>query len=346
MNVPPVDLSLKADACPHAAWVMGPAGEGGTMRIGLLEPKAGAIPGGTFQIPTGQELLAGPALECLLLGEAPARKVGPVTFWESGDSLAGYVRQPAGPETLESVTELLYTQILGTLDGRSLCRVWNFVPGIIHTRPGQLENYKLFCSGRDSAFTRHYGSSKSSQFSAASATGADDGHLTILFLATSSGVDSWENPDQTPAWAYPESFGPRPPSFARASRIRDALNRDWFFVSGTAAIKGHATQYPGDFRRQMAVVFDNLSIIMERAGLSLCQACSGQRRHFKVFLKQADYLEGIQRSLQQVLNRGDTIQIVRADICRSDLELEIEVTVAPSDVPCRVDTGAGEDRLA
>lgn len=327
MSIPQVDSPPSADAAPFASWIVGPAGGGTSLQMGVLETEGSMPHSGCIRFPVGQILLAGPAIEYLLPGDAPGRQVGPVTLWENTNVSVGYVRQSATPETLEQVTAHVYTHILGTLGSRSICRMWNFVPGIVHTHAGQLENYKLFCSGRDRAFTDHFGSKKGSQFSAASATGSDDGHLTVLYLATSFPVESWENPDQTPAWAYPESFGPRPPAFARASRIRDSLGRDWVFISGTAAIKGYATQYPGDFSRQMTVVFDNLRIIMKRAGLNLSSATSGQARHFKVFLKDASHLEEMQRGLQDHLCAGDTFQIVRADICRADLELEIEVTV-------------------
>ena len=63
------------------------------------------------------------------------------------------------------------------------------------------------------------------------------GPLAIGFLAGRAVPRHFENPRQVPAFEYPAQYGPRPPSFSRATAVKAGEGR-WIFISGTAAVVG------------------------------------------------------------------------------------------------------------
>ena len=163
---------------------------------------------------------------------------------------------------------------------------------------------------------------------AASAVGCDDTTLALFFLAAAAEPRHWENPEQTPAWAYPLDYGPRPPSFARATTVRVAGD-SWSFLSGTSAIKGHRTQAPGDFAGQANCTFDNLRLVGAQLGFGGAFAFpANARRHWRVYLRHAADLPAAQALFAAAFpGEAGLATFLRADICRSDLALEIEVTI-------------------
>lgn len=267
----------------------------------------------------------------MALGECRERKDGNFRIFENDNISIGYAQVPVFPETLETASYALYSELLGAVGDRSICRIWNYVPGINETHPGLIENYKLFCSGRSKAFEDMFGEETPSHIPAASATGTDSDQLTILFIATLSKVEYWENPEQTPAYEYPREYGPRPPSFARASHFTDENGIEWIFISGTASIKGYTTQHKGDFKRQLEVTLNNIDLVLQKCGLRLTDCESRRRRHFKAFLRNRQDLDPLLVKMHHVMGPGDSISVVEGNVCRQDLEVEIELTVFPSE---------------
>ena len=280
-------------------------------------------------IPTGQCVLSGDGYLRLGLSECTERQSGHFRIYENNSISIGYAQLPIVPESLESSSYELYRELLIAVGERSICRIWNYVPGINENHPGLIENYKLFCSGRSEAFTDVFGEETPSHIPAASATGTDSDKLTILFIATSSKVEYWENPEQTPAYQYPPEYGPRPPSFARASHFTDENGVEWIFVSGTASIKGSTTLHTGNFKRQMDVTLNNIDLVLQRCGLRLTACPSGRRRHFKAFLRNKRDLDDLLGAMHAVMGPEDSLSVVEGDVCRADLEVEIELTVFP-----------------
>ncbi len=280
-------------------------------------------------ISTGQPLLTGEKFLRMGICECSERLSGNFKLHENPEFLIGTAQISIRPETLESKSHQLYLEMLKAVGERSICRIWNYVPGINEIRFGLLENYKLFCSGRSKAFAEFYGEESPWHFPAASATGCDTDKLTVVFIATSSPVENWENPEQTPAYLYPSEYGPRAPAFARASRFNDNNQAEWIFVSGTASIKGCETQHKGDFSTQMDVTLNNIDLILSKCGLALAECSSGRYRHFMAFLRDKEDLKGFLDKMHPVMGIGDTLTVVEGDICREDLEVEIELTVFP-----------------
>jgi chorismate lyase/3-hydroxybenzoate synthase len=131
-----------------------------------------------------------------------------------------------------------------------------------------------------------------------------------------------------PAYDYPGEHGPRAPSFARATVVPGA-GGDAVFISGTAAIRGHATVAPDEVRPQLACTLDNLREISRACGLGPdLDAGGGSTRHFKVYLRHAADQPVVAAILQeQLLADRDRVTYLQADICRARLLVEIEASL-------------------
>ncbi|HXN36113.1 MAG TPA: hypothetical protein VN877_08070, partial [Opitutaceae bacterium] len=118
----------------------------------------------------------------------------------------------------------------------------------------------------------------------------------------------------------------RPPSFARATVVGRAGRPD-VFISGTSAVVGHATVAPNDTSAQLDCTLENLRGICRACGMGE-HPSEGERRHFKVYLRNAGELPGVARQLERrMLLPGDRVSYLEADICRAALNVEIEVAV-------------------
>lgn len=259
----------------------------------------------------------------VLAGDASER-VPPV----SSDFQVGAELVPIGDMAgIEDATFVAYQRILERAGANVVCRIWNYVP-IINAVTGGLEHYRSFCRGRARAFDAAWGSSSVERLPAASAVGGPDGALAIIYATAAQRPRSIENPTQVPAYHYPPEHGPRSPSFCRAACVTGA-SHDWVFVSGTASIKGHTTIAPGQLLPQIETTLDNLQRVSRACDLgSDLGASSGWQRHFKVYLRHARDLAVARQALEPVLLRDSDSRVwLQADICRADLEIEIEATL-------------------
>jgi hypothetical protein len=270
--------------------------------------------------------LAGAAGETVLTGLEPVGCAGNFTLFASADWLVGRCLVPQSPD-VAAQAEALYTGLLEATRarGRHLARIWNYVADINADSAEGLEIYRAFCRGRSLAFES---AGWSEPLPAASAVGGAPGMLAVIFAAARERPLARENPEQVPAFEYPPDYGPRPPSFSRAMQV-EADGRRWTFVSGTSAIKGHASQCPGDLDGQVACTLDNLRLISRECGLGdRLAAGADAERHFKIYLRRAADLERVRAALAgEWLRADDRVCWLRADICRAELLLEIEATV-------------------
>jgi hypothetical protein len=271
--------------------------------------------------------LGGARGERLLPGARAAGTSHGFSLWEADGLLMGASVQPVGG-SLRRTTRELYTRLFRTSVGWPLYRVWNYVPGINAVVDGR-ENYHRFCEGRAEAFEALHGSGFKRALPAASAVGCGGDALAVVFIAGRKLPQHLENPEQVPAYEYPREHGPRPPSFSRATMAKTESGRRLVFVSGTAAIKGHATVAPGDLGAQLDCTLDNLRLI-SRAAL-LGDALGGEStvaRHFKVYLRDpATYRTVRDRLEAEWVQPSDHVVYLQADVCRAALEVEIEATL-------------------
>jgi chorismate lyase/3-hydroxybenzoate synthase len=283
--------------------------------------------------------LAGAEREGIFSGLEPVAAVQGVTLYRRGGLLVGHAREAFLEATVEADARRLYERVLAATGRRHLYRMWNYVP-LINAHTGGLEHYRSFCKGRSLAFEAAFGAGFERQLPAASAVGSDGRTLEVIFAAGDASPQHVENPEQVPAYLYPPEHGPRPPSFSRATVVTEG-GQKWVFVSGTASIKGHATVGVGSLRAQIDGTLDNLRLISrasgvgENLGAGADAGVNGKAgatwaRHFKVYLRRGDDLAAAKVALEGVLvfpEAGDRVSWLRSDICRAELDIEIEATL-------------------
>jgi chorismate lyase / 3-hydroxybenzoate synthase len=275
----------------------------------------------------GLPVLAGENVESLFGAASPAGRTGAFALFQNERWLLGAatVRLPAG---LEAASHRLYCDMLHATRELHLVRIWNYVPAINKVGAGRLENYQAFCRGRSLAFEQETGSGFKALLPASSAVGSQPAALTVVFAACVVQPRHVENPLQIPAYEYPADYGPRPPSFSRATVVPGPGNAS-VFISGTAAIRGHATVAPHSMRRQLECTLENLDEISCACGLGpTLDRGGGSSRHFKVYLRRSADQPLVAATLEErLLRSSDRVCYLRADICRRKLLVEIEASL-------------------
>lgn len=297
-------------------------------RVRFDAPAAGHPEHGTSgALAVALPILAGPAEEVILADAERVDEADGCRLFRAGANLAGFAVAPAELD-LESAARELYRRAFAATAGLRLCRIWNYVPAINATT-AHLENYRRFCRGRSVAFEQQWGREFRRQLPAASAVGTRSGPLAIAFLGTAAVPHHFENPCQVPAFEYPPDYGPRPPSFSRATRVTCG-GIEKLFISGTAAIRGHATVAPHNLDEQLPCTLENLQLIAKTAGADVGRA-DGWQRTFKVYLRHGHDLERARAFLRrQLFAPTDTVSYLEAGICRADLHVEIEAVLTKS----------------
>jgi chorismate lyase/3-hydroxybenzoate synthase len=194
-------------------------------------------------------------------------------------------------------------------------RVWNFIDAI-NEGEGDSERYRQFCQGRAEGL----GAGLTS-FPAASALGRCDGQrvLQLIWIAGPAAGIAIENPRQVPAWRYPRQYGPASPSFSRAMRVGGEVT-----IAGTASIVGHESLHRDDLRAQVAESLANLAAVAGAAGIQ-----HAGLRAIKAYVRELDDLDAVAAQIAASHAEGAAC-VVQADICRSDLLVELEALgVAP-----------------
>lgn len=228
-----------------------------------------------------------------------------------------------------------YKAILDTLHQKgfhTLVRSWNFIPQINHCPEGAIEIYQDFCKGRALAFDAR----GIDEFQLPAATGIGSYTTAITgYLIASKRADYLhvENPLQSPAYKYPPKFGPKSPSFARGTLHLDSGHRraqgTRFFLSGTASIRGAETMWPGDVRRQLTTLMENIRYLVSDENPHLAQQGLsmglGDFDHFKVYFRHAKDFDIIRKLLIEDWQiAAEKLHFMNVDICRSDLLVELE----------------------
>jgi len=244
-----------------------------------------------------------------------------------GDVLAGWFRRK-DQGNLRAVTLDVYRRLFAVAEGWNLARIWNVVPDVNGT-VGGVENYHAFNAGRADAFFERFEGEAERRICAACGIGGCNGCLDVSFVAVRGPVTHLENPEQVPAYRYPACYGPKPPNFARAT-VCDVGGARVGFVSGTAAVKGHASVC-GSLEEQCAATVDNLRI-MDR---QLAQNGLGESfaRYINVFIRRHADAPFILDYLARNWTRPcDAVRVHHADICRAELVMEIEFLAIRTDM--------------
>ncbi|MEY2341775.1 hypothetical protein AB4090_06660 [Acidithiobacillus sp. IBUN Pt1247-S3] len=249
-------------------------------------------------------------------GDVHWRDDGTVAFltWERGDT---------GEAALEDMTDAAYRALFAAINSQNhhLLRVWNYI-GEINDDSAGLERYRQFNIGRQQAFVGSGRSVAGESVPAASALGANGSTLELFALSSRHAAITIENPRQISAYRYPADYGPRAPTFSRASLV-DIFGAT-LFISGTASIVGHQTVHQGDCRAQTRETLHNIQILLDETRLRHGAVWTLQDLEFKVYLRFSSDLPTVLEEMERVIAGPAKALFLQADICRRDLLVEIE----------------------
>jgi chorismate lyase/3-hydroxybenzoate synthase len=266
-------------------------------------------------------------------GTGPVRMgtAGPIRYVENGDCFAGWLS--LSEDRFGGLIEAAEAAYLGLLALHSqspyhhVWRIWNFITAI-NEGEGDQERYRQFCLGRARAYAAAPRRPPGVAYPAASAVGktGKDRSLEIYWFAGREPGIAVENPRQVSAYYYPRRYGPAAPSFSRAMRVPGPL----LFVSGTASIVGHESAHAGEVDAQLRETLVNLDTLLRQgqAGGRIGSTRLGPDSLVKAYLRPGCDADRIERSLRLHLGEQVPLLILSADICRSDLLIEIEVVHA------------------
>ena len=244
----------------------------------------------------------------------------------SGDVLAGTITlDEKEGASLDAATELAYRQLLHhtrELGFPYLWRVWNFFPDINEEEAG-LERYRRFCVGRHQAVEANLQNFPSA-LPAGTAVGTRSGPLQIYFLAGARPASHLGNPRQMNPYEYPRDYGPRSPSFARAT-FCSSESGPQLFIAGTASVVGHTSRHVGCPKEQTQEIVHNLRTLIEHAGSMEPRGIgTSHRAIYKVYVRNPDQLLSIRETLHDPLLNSSPILLLQGDLCRQELLVEIE----------------------
>lgn len=237
-------------------------------------------------------------------------------------------------EALEGKVDALYGELFETLNEAGhphLLRVWNGLPGISERIcvPAErlaawesdapvhepFDRYMAFNAGRSRAFDSRFSGDGVARLSpAATAVGHLGQDLQIHVLASDRPGQAIENPRQIPSYRYSQRFGPRPPVFVRATRICERL-----LISGTASIIGQESVHHDQVQAQFDETLNNLRTVTQSSN---CKDAA--LRHFRIYAPNEDDLPMLAHRLQDAYPSMRSLELMRSDICRKNLLVEIE----------------------
>ncbi|MBI2214875.1 MAG: hypothetical protein HYU52_14605 [Acidobacteria bacterium] len=250
---------------------------------------------------------------------------GAVVWSSAGDLLVGAIAvADAGP--IAARADDSYRSVISFVRRAgfpNILRLWNQFPRILVQNDG-LERYQAFCTGRYAAF-ESAGYSLEGDLPAASAVGTSGDGLLVTVVASRRSAGYFENPRQVSAFHYPRQYGPKSPSFARASRV-ETEGGALIFVSGTASIVGHVSLHCGDAAAQVDETVENLRLVYgAAAGRELRSLREAAGALYRIYVKREEDLETIRERFLPRIGDDATCLWLRGDICRAELLVEVEM---------------------
>ncbi|OOG23027.1 hypothetical protein B1C78_12580 [Thioalkalivibrio denitrificans] len=207
----------------------------------------------------------------------------------------------------------------------ALLRIWNYFDRLLEParQPG-LDRYQAFCAGRHEALEA--AGLEAATLPAATAIGTGTAGLIVYALAAREPGVQIENPRQVSAYHYPPDYGPKSPTFSRAT-LKQWTAGAQLFISGTASIVGHASLHEGDVLAQANEILDNLGALIGRVREqhpSLELNGPHDLSLLKVYVKRAADADAVREQVRTRIGAHPNVVFLRGDICRRELLTEIE----------------------
>jgi enamine deaminase RidA (YjgF/YER057c/UK114 family) len=137
-----------------------------------------------------------------------------------------------------------------------------------------------------------------------------------------------ENPQQTPTCEYEKVYSPQSPKFVRAmAEVIGDYQVIW--ISGTASIVRSKTVHAGCPGKQAAQTLTNIEMLLSaknfaRSGAPDCGATLRDLAKLRVYVKRPQDYPVIRKVVEQRCGKTLPVIYVVADVCRSDLLVEME----------------------
>ncbi|NBB93686.1 MAG: pteridine-dependent deoxygenase [Gammaproteobacteria bacterium] len=317
-----LDEAVRVDRCGLKVEPGRRPDERALLRFALDAPRAGAAG-------CGLEWLGGDLGEESWIVETDVRsgRSGDIDWRRAGDLLFLALERTDDPAAdPRQAVESAYEHLLAMADEagcRQLLRAWNYLPAI-NAGEGDGERYRRFCLGRAAALEQAgYGAG---ELCAGTAIGSDEPRLRIYLLCAPSAGVNIENPRQVSAYHYPRRYGPRSPSFARATALAGPDGSALLMISGTASVVGHRTVHAGDAAAQLEELIRNLESLLAESAGKLDRpglATFDETSLLRVYVRRAADWPAVERRLAERWP-GVRLAGLRGDVCRSDLLVEIE----------------------
>lgn len=207
----------------------------------------------------------------------------------------------------------------------ALLRIWNFFDRLLEPAQDRaLDRYQAFCAGRQQALETMR--VEASALPAATAIGTATPGFLVFLLATREPGIQIENPRQVSAYHYPPDYGPKSPTFSRAT-LKHWASGPQLYISGTASIVGHASLHRGNVEAQADEVINNLEALIDTArrdhGLGTLHG-PADLSLLKVYVKRPQDLDAVRERVRARLGDHPALLFLRGDICREELLVEIE----------------------
>ena len=253
-------------------------------------------------------------------GHAEHGASGALRWSSDGDySFVTLVLHERDFDGIAATAQQAYAQLSAWCRGSAtphLLRLWNYLDAI-NLGDGDDERYRQFCSGRAAGMD-----ALTAGYPAASAIGVRDGRrvLQVCALAGRHPGAAVENPRQTSAWRYPRQYGPIAPGFARA--MRAPSHSPQLYISGTAAVVGHASYHAGDVCAQVDETVANLQSLCAAAGST--HPLGGARSVLKAYVRHAADADLVRERLHARFGADTPLLVLLGDICRVELLVEID----------------------
>lgn len=214
-------------------------------------------------------------------------------------------------------------------------RIWNYIEnitGIFTEESGTYQNYQVFNDVRTCWYNRY---DFKNGYPSSTGIGMYKGGIVMEFIAVSSALNQIlpvKNMFQTDACLYPDKvLAGSPckgltkistPKFERGMLIEEQNSRT-LFISGTASIVNEKTIGPRNIRKQVETTLDHIHFLFGNCQRNIPDNQQENDLYFRVYVRHPEYLP-IVRSLCEVGLSSGHGQYLIADICRTDLLVEIE----------------------
>ncbi|HEX4854132.1 pteridine-dependent deoxygenase [Arenimonas sp.] len=270
--------------------------------------------------------LAGPADEAWLAGAITESAETAGAAWAHGEhyALVALALDEAAGD-IEAAAALAYERLLVAVRPSAhpyLLRIWNYFAAI-NQGEGDEERYRRFCVGRARAVDGMFNDPPPA--ATAIGTVGAPGQLKVVALCSRAPAIALENPRQTPAWQYPREHGPVSPGFSRGAILDADTATPRLLASGTASIVGHVSLHLGDCAEQLRESLRNLDALMaQAAGKTGHRFQPAGCEALRIYLRHAADLDAARAVMATTGIPADRISYLRGDVCRRELDVELE----------------------